>query len=346
MDYEKIGSFLRELRVSKNMSQYDLAMLMHVDHSKINRLENNKRRPNFDDLMYYSQIFDISLDELIACERKNKQNSKKLQVIFFKYLQNQNSKLKKVQFIVILLIILIVFGFIGLIITYFFQNYDAMRIYTFYGSSPSYEITDGLLVLSKEKIYFQIGNINPEVENIRIFSEINNKRHLVYNGKYQTILQDSYGYESFISYQNFINGNQKFFVEIDNQEIELNFIEEIANNNFIYMEENNIGEEQEIVEFLIPKKITENFQCDENKNCTLIDGNNILIYNSGFFYVNNDLENYTYDVNSGALSYYNLKNEINFEIINNNINCLKGNCKSANKVYENFYKNYVEKYLK
>lgn len=346
MNYEKIGSFLRELRVSKNMSQYDLAMLMHVDHSKINRLENNKRRPNFDDLMYYSQIFDISLDELIACERKNKQNSKKLQVIFFKYLQNQNSKLKKVQFIVILLIILIVFGLIGLIITYFFQNYDTMRIYTFYGSSPSYEITDGLLVLSKEKIYFQIGNINPEVENIRIFSEINNKRHLVYNGKYQTILQDSYGYESFISYQNFINGNQKFFVEIDNQEIELNFIEEIANNNFIYMEENNIGEEQEIVEFLIPKKITENFQCDENKNCTLIEGSNTLIYNSGFFYVNNDLENYTYDVNSGALSYYNLKKEINFEIINNNINCLKGNCKSANKVYDNFYKNYVEKYLK
>ena len=71
MDYNKIGPFLKDLRLSKNMSQYDLAERMHVDHSKINRLENNKRRPTFDDLIYYSQIFNISLDELTACERKN-----------------------------------------------------------------------------------------------------------------------------------------------------------------------------------------------------------------------------------------------------------------------------------
>ena len=40
MDYNKIGPFLKDLRLSKNMSQYDLAERMHVDHSKINRLEN------------------------------------------------------------------------------------------------------------------------------------------------------------------------------------------------------------------------------------------------------------------------------------------------------------------
>ena len=197
MDYNKIGPFLKDLRLSKNMSQYDLAERMHVDHSKINRLENNKRRPTFEDLIYYSQIFNISLDELTACERKNKQNEKKLQNSLFKYLQNQNSKFEKARNIAILLAIFVVISFMGLIMLYFFQNYDTMKIYTFSGSSPSYEITNGLLVLSKEKIYFQIGNITPEVENIKIISEINNKRHLVYDGKYQMILQDSYGYESF-----------------------------------------------------------------------------------------------------------------------------------------------------
>lgn len=157
------------------MSQYDLAERMHVDHSKINRLENNKRRLTFEDLIYYSQIFNISLDELTACERKNKQ-------------------------------------------------YDTIKIYTFSGSSPSYELTNGLLVLSKEKIYFQIGSIDSEVENIKIFIKTNKERRLVYDGEYLALIQDNYGYESFISYNDFISGNQKVFVRIGNEEIPLNFI--------------------------------------------------------------------------------------------------------------------------
>ncbi len=187
MDYNKIGPFLRSLRLSKNMSQYDLAERMHVDHSKINRLENNKRRPTFDDLIYYSQIFNISLDELTACERKNKQNEKKIQTSFFIYLHNQNSKLKKAKFLIIVLAVFAIIGFVCLITLYFFQNYDTMKIYTFSGASPSYEITNGLLVLSKEKIYFQIGNMNPEVENIKIFTETNKEKRLVYDGEYRTL---------------------------------------------------------------------------------------------------------------------------------------------------------------
>ncbi len=346
MDYNKIGPFLRDLRLSKNMSQYDLAEQMHVDHSKINRLENNKRRPTFEDLLYYSQIFNISLDELTACERKNKQNEKKLQTIFFKYLQTQNSKLKKARFIAILLAILVTIGFIGLITLYFFQNYNTMKIYTFFGSSPSYEITSGILVLSKEKIYFQIGSISPEVEEIKIYSEIDNERRLVYDGGYRMLLQDSYGYENFISYEDFIQGNQRFFVVINDEEILLNFIEEVSNDNFVYVEENKIGEEQEITQISTPPKIKETFQCDENDGCTYIEENELLTYNQGIFFVNNDEENYVYDVSSGNLSYSDYQKAIDFEIVNNHVNCLEGNCENANTIYENFYKNYVEKYLK
>lgn len=346
MDYNKIGPFLKDLRLSKNMSQYDLAERMHVDHSKINRLENNKRRPTFEDLIYYSQIFNISLDELTACERKNKQNEKKLQNSLFKYLQNQNSKFEKARNIAILLAIFVVISFMRLIMLYFFQNYDTMKIYTFSGSSPSYEITNGLLVLSKEKIYFQIGNITPEVENIKIISEINNKRHLVYDGKYQMILQDSYGYESFISYKDFICSNQKFYIVINDEEIPLNFIEEISNNNFIYIEKNEIGKDQEKEQLLIPPKIKENFQCDENDNCVLKTDDFLLTYNSGLFFVNNNEENYTYNLNLNVFSYFNLKTLTNFEVADNRVNCIKGNCENAEKIYNEFYKNYVEKYLK
>ena len=346
MDYNKIGPFLKDLRLSKNMSQYDLAEQMHVDHSKINRLENNKRRPTFDDLIYYSKIFDIYLDELTACKRKNKQNEKKLQNSLFKYLQNQNSKFKKARFIAILLAIFVVISFIGLIILYFFQNYDTMKIYTFSGSSPSYELTNGLLVLSKEKIYFQIGSIAPEVENIKIFIETNKERRLVYDGEYQVLIQDNYGYESFISYNDFISGNQKIFVRIGNEEIPLNFIEEVSNNNFVYVEEKEIGKEQEMKKFETPIKIKETFQCDENDNCVLKTDDFLLTYNSGLFFVNNKEENYTYNLNLNVFSYFNLKTLTNFEVVDNQVNCIEGNCENVEKIYNEFYKNYVEKYLK
>ncbi len=346
MDYDKIGQFLKSLRLSKNMSQYELAEEMHVDHSKINRLENNKRRPTFDDLVYYSQIFEISLDELIACERKNNQNEEKLQNTFLNYLKSQNSKYKKIKIATILLTIFSIISFMGLITLYFFQNYDTMRAYTFSGSSESYELTNGLLILSKKKIYFQIGRISPEVQNVTIFSEINNERKLIYNGDYHVLLQDSYGYEAFLSYQDFIEGKQKFIVVIGSEEILLNFNQEVSNNNFVYVKEKKIGEKQETKRFLTPTKIKENFQCDEYDSCTLIKEKDTLVYSMGFFYVNNDVENYTYDLRSENLSYSNFQKNISFEITNNNVNCMSGNCEEAKKIYEKFYKSYVEKYLK
>lgn len=346
MDYDKIGQFLKSLRLSKNMSQYELAEQMHVDHSKINRLENNKRRPTFDDLVYYSQIFDISLDELTACERKNNQNEEKLQNTFLNYLKIQNSKYKKIKIVTILLTIFFIISFMGLITLYFFQNYDTMRTYTFSGSSESYELTNGLLILSKKKIYFQIGHISPEVQNVMIFSEINNKRKLIYNGDYHTLLQDSYGYESFLSYKDFIQKKQKFIVVIGSEEIFLNFNQEVSNNNFVYVKENELGEEHETKQFVTPTKIKEKFQCDEYDNCILVKEKDTLAYSMGFFYVNNDTENYTYDLSLENLSYSNFQKNISFEITNNNVNCMGGNCEEAQKIYEKFCENYVEKYLK
>lgn len=345
MDYDKIGLFLKELRLSKNMSQYDLAELMHVDHSKINRIENNKRRPSFDDLIFYSQIFSISLDELINCERKNKNNSKIIQNNFLNYLKKENSKYKKIKFLCFVFLLFSILGFIGFIGVYFFQNYDSTRLYTFYGSSKNYEITNGIFFLSKEKMYFQIEKIFPEVENIKIYSEINNERKLIYQGDYKTILQDKYGYEGFVSYDDFINGKQKFFVAIKDEEILLNFTEEFSNNNFIYNQENEIGQEQNKEQNTIPEKIKANFQCDENKNCTLTQNDTVLIYSAGFFFINNKIENYTYDLSSQILSYSNFQDDTNFEVSIDNVNCIKGNCKNAYDTYIKFYNNYVKKYL-
>ena len=72
----------------------------------------------------------------------------------------------------------------------------------------------------------------------------------------------------------------------------------------------------------------------------------LLTYNSGLFFVNNNEENYTYNLNLNVFSYFNLKTLTNFEVADNRVNCIKANCEDAEKIYNEFYKNYVEKYLK
>ena len=71
-----------------------------------------------------------------------------------------------------------------------------------------------------------------------------------------------------------------------------------------------------------------------------------MTYNSGLFFVNNNEENYTYNLNLNVFSYFNLKTLTNFEVADNRVNCIKGNCENAEKIYNEFYKNYIAKYLK
>ena len=76
MDINNIGLFLRELRKEKKLTQDELSVLMNTDRTKINRLEKCKRLPNVDDLLLYSKVFDISLDELINCKRMGENGEK------------------------------------------------------------------------------------------------------------------------------------------------------------------------------------------------------------------------------------------------------------------------------
>ena len=204
MDIDKVGKFIRKLRESKKWSQEELASNLYCDRTKINKLENGKRSPKIEELTLLSEIFDISIEELIAGEKKTDKNNKKIQSIFKEYLKQQNTKLKIMRLIIILLVSVLFFCFSVIAILYFFQNYKSIRVYRFSGSSENYEISDGLLIISKDKMYFKIDNIDPLTDNITIYSEINNERKLIYSGEPNVIINDNYGYESFISYSDFI----------------------------------------------------------------------------------------------------------------------------------------------
>lgn len=59
------GKNLRYLRVSNNMNQTDLALKLHTSHQSISNYERGQRFCDLDMLVRVSELFDISIDDLL-----------------------------------------------------------------------------------------------------------------------------------------------------------------------------------------------------------------------------------------------------------------------------------------
>jgi len=144
MNQEKIGKFILELRLEKNMTQKELGDKLGVSYKAVSKWENGVCLPDaslYDDLC---KIFGITKDELFA--------GKKLR-----------TKLKKFIFLFILYILL--FSFIIYITSPKFYDlavYDDNIIYTRFTKGI---ITDGFL---KDSFSLSV-KLNKEVKSLGIF---------------------------------------------------------------------------------------------------------------------------------------------------------------------------------
>ncbi|MBQ8569375.1 MAG: helix-turn-helix domain-containing protein [Oscillospiraceae bacterium] len=69
MDTKKIGIFLKELRNEKGMTQEQLGERIGVSNKTISRWETGNYMPPVDCLSILSDIYDISINEILAGER-------------------------------------------------------------------------------------------------------------------------------------------------------------------------------------------------------------------------------------------------------------------------------------
>ena len=60
-----IGSKIKALRLSKSMTQEQLAKALHVSAQAVSKWENGKSYPDIHSLLLLSALFDVSLDQLI-----------------------------------------------------------------------------------------------------------------------------------------------------------------------------------------------------------------------------------------------------------------------------------------
>lgn len=349
MNPEKVGKFLKELRESKNISQYKLADIMHIDRSLVSKWENGKICPDqkyFEDLC---KIYEIDVKELIEGERATEENEEELKRGIFRFFDLQDKKYKKVRRFSIGLIISLVTIIITFLAYYFYQTYNTIRIYKVYGQNENYKIGKGLLVLTRDNSYLNLGNIDFKYDKITIYSLKDEEKVIIFDNADIRLISDLPSYDSALNYDNFNNNINNIYVDItigDKVEtIQLHFDNEYVNKSFLFNDYKDTSDKNEEYEDdkSIPKYIRENYKC-EIEICKYNNNNFEISYvkKTRIIIVYDKINNYDfeYDMKTNSLKYY--SQNYSFTVENNVINCSKSNCDKEKEIYDQIF----EKFLK
>ena len=102
MDQIKIGSFLKELRKERNLSQEQLAEKFNISSRSVSRWENGNTMPDISMMIELADFYDIDIRELLSGERKSEKMDEDLKetlVMVADYTEEDKAKiLEKVYF--------------------------------------------------------------------------------------------------------------------------------------------------------------------------------------------------------------------------------------------------------
>lgn len=95
MDQVKIGSFIKELRKDKGLTQEQLAEQFQVSRRTISRWETGSNLPDLDLLIEMADYYDVDLREILDGERKSEKMDKELEETVLKVADYSNEEKQK-----------------------------------------------------------------------------------------------------------------------------------------------------------------------------------------------------------------------------------------------------------
>ena len=81
MDQKKIGSFLKELRKEKGITQEEFAEKLNVSGRTVSRWETGNNMPDISLLIEIAEFFDVSIPEIINGERKSENMNEEVKTV-------------------------------------------------------------------------------------------------------------------------------------------------------------------------------------------------------------------------------------------------------------------------
>ena len=241
MDIEKVGQFIKELRVENNLSQNQLSEEIHVTRQAISNWENGKALPDSNVLLMLSNLFKVSINEILSGRRLTKEDN--LEEIALQLVDENNQKRNKIKkmmisFSTILSILVIIFlGY------YFVTNYNSIKVYRVSGKSDKFKTRDGIFIITRSKTYLHLGEIEKnnkddsiDINKVILYYKRNNKKTILYERNSTNILVKELGnYNEFISSKERKNIKGNLYIEIKYNNgkadtIKLKLNEEFKNN--------------------------------------------------------------------------------------------------------------------
>ncbi len=350
MNANKIGKFIKSLREEKGWNQLELAQKIYITQQAISSWENGKSIPDIEKLKLLSDLFNVNIEDLYAGERIN-DNLQKREVIY-NIVKNEHQKLKKTFLSFSFIIILIICIFL---IYYFINSYKSIKVYQISSNEEVINV-DGLMIASKDNIYFQLIVKDLNVIEVTLLYKDNE----IYTTEDNNInFKDRNGYNEYLSYKSLndiINNLHLNIIDTNNNfyDVKLVLNKDFENNQLFFNQDDKILEEEstQLKKTTVPQKIISDF---ENR-----DGNYELVLKD-----NNSKISIWYIVDSNQFLVTEMKNEIikewNYYLLDDTIYFQELNSKNElqkqfnskenlnekdKQLIDYFIENYIKKYLK
>ncbi len=264
MDIEKVGQFIKELRIENNLSQNQLSEEIHVTRQAVSNWENGKALPDSNILLMLSNLFKVSINEILSGKRLTKEDN--LEEIALQLVDENNQKRNKIKKMMIsfsTILSILVILFLGY---YFITNYNSIKVYKVSGKSTLFKTNEGILITTRNKTYLHLGEIEKlnkddsiNIIKVILYYKEGNKKIVIYEKESTNyLIKEIENYNEFSLSKN--KNNLYLEVEYDKDKsdiIKLKLTEDFKNN---FIKHNNSKKQKIVKEETKPKIKKEVFE--------------------------------------------------------------------------------------
>ena len=301
------------IRKKRDITQKELADLIGVSDRTISKWENGSTVPDLETIKKLCNELGISPDSIVKSEKNYKDRLQDFKRMVGKFLNYILKNIFLIGFIVVFILLL----------AYFINNYNTIRIYNLTYESENITFEDGYFFKTKVLNIITINNINLEKINyeptstkIELYTYLNGDKHVIYesNSLNNIYIEESKSYSDLLTKDVIENIKNNLYIkvyttDIDNNnysyESKLILKQKLNNNKLCYNE--YIKEQNKKIEdlglqnpFLVLKE--NGYNMDSTKPVVESDNNINKLESLGFTY-DEETETYTKIDEDGEIKY-------------------------------------------
>lgn len=363
MKEEQRGYFIAKCRKEKHLSQDQLGEMIGYSRNNISKWERGlsfPRDPNV--LEKLSNIFEISVEEIMYGENKTSQNNQKIiDNLINEYKSKYNENHKKKIYLICSTFLLII---LALLIIYFVFIRGTISVYKLTLKDDRFYMEDSMLLLSNSISTLNFNkletNNDETIENIKFYYIDNGIEKIIFSGdNVPRFIEEDKGYSEY-NLSQLKNGELYLSIKTNKNEyhkIPIEITRKYINNKIFSKKELQIDEENNkekdfstYKDFLLSNNfITEDNEYFEKK---VNENTSIYIY---FDNIKVDMFNSKQNLYGTIITKFNIDNMIHNEIVDGNIintynitsketvNCEEIKCNTINDyvAYINYLKSYI-----